>query len=96
MSKSSPEQPHDGSPSAAEIFRLFRDTTLASVAGLKLLLDECAGLRADLVMIYDGSGNDDGDGVFSARQQQRIVELKEAAQEMEAVLTSLPGEDWAS
>ena len=33
-----------------------------------------------------------GDGVFSARQQNRIWELQDAAKDMEAMLASLPQE----
>lgn len=80
--------PDNGRPSAAEIFRVFRETTVASISGLKLLLDECADVRAELLMMVDG--NHDGDGLFSTRQRNRILELKEAAQEMEALLASLP------
>jgi hypothetical protein len=86
--------PNDGAPTAAEIFRVFRDTTMASISGLKLLLDECADVRAELVTIVDGSH--DGDGKFSSRQRNRILELKEAALDMEALLASLPGEESAS
>lgn len=44
--------------------------------------------------IVDGSH--DGDGKFSARQRNRILELKQAAQEMETMLASLPGEESSS
>ena len=92
MPKPSRDQPHDGQPTAAEIFRVFRETTAASISGLRLLLDECADLRADLIMIHGRTENGDGDGAFSARQQNRMVELQEAAQAMEALLINLPGE----
>ena len=67
---------------------------MASISGLKLLLEECADVRAELVTIVDGSH--DGDGKFSARQRNRILELKQAALDMEALLTSLPGDEAAS
>ena len=90
MSKSSHDQPLDGKPTPAEIFRVFRETTIASISGLKLLLDECADLRTELVTIRTLANDGDGDGVFSARQQSRIVELKDAAQAMEALVIALP------
>lgn len=90
MSKSSGDHPHNGNPTPAEVFRVFRETTAASITGLKLLLDECADLRAELITVHTLSNDGDGDGVFSARQQSRIVELKEAAQAMEALVTALP------
>ena len=91
MSTSSHDQPRDGNPTAAEIFRMFRETTIASISGLKLLLDECADLRAELVTVHTRTdGNGDTHSIFSARQQSRIVELKEAAQAMEALVITLP------
>ena len=91
MPQSSPDKGHNGNPTAAEIFRVFRNTIMASIEGLKLLLEECADLRADLVTI---NGRRDSDGkAFSVRQQNRILELKEAALEMEVVLASLPSGD---
>jgi hypothetical protein len=84
------KQPPDGDPSAAEIFRLFRSTTTASLEGLRLVLEECADLRAELVMIH-GLYSDGGDhGVFSARQKDRILELQAAATAMEALAATLP------
>ena len=92
MSPSSRYPPNDGTPTTAEIFRMFRETTIASISGLKLLLDECADLRAELVTVHtrtnDGAG--EAHGIFSARQQSRIVELKDAAQAMEALVIALP------
>lgn len=92
MSDSSHNQPHNGDPTAAEIFRMFRETTIASISGLKLLLDECADLRAELVTVHTRTddGNGDAHSIFSARQQSRIVELKDAAQAMEALVIALP------
>lgn len=84
--------PHDGNPTAAEIFRLFKNTTVASIEGLRLLLGECADLRADLVTVHGLHSDGDGYGVFSARQQDRILELQKAAVEMEALLDDLPRE----
>ena len=89
MSKSF-DQPSDGNPSAAEIFRVFRTTTMASLEGLRLLLEECADLRAELVTIYGLHGDGDDHGVFAARQQDRILELQEAAKDMEELLAILP------
>lgn len=86
-----PNQPHDGNPTAAEIFRVFRNTTIASIEGLTLLLGECADLRGELVTMHGLHGDGDGDGIFSARQRNRIFELQEAAKDMEALLASLPG-----
>lgn len=90
MPKSSHDQPHDGNPTAAEIFRVFRSTTVASIHGLRLLLEECVGLRADLDTLHNLHSDGEGDGVFSARQQKRILELQEAAKEMQALIASLP------
>lgn len=90
MPETSPDQPHDGSPTPAEVFHVFRNTTMASLEGLKLLLEECADLRAELVTIHSLHGDGDGDRVFSARQQNRILELQEAATQMGEVLASLP------
>ena len=90
MPQSSQEPPHDGNPTAAEIFRVFRQTTVASIEGLTLLLEECAGLRADLDAVHSLHSDGERDGAFSARQQNRIVNLQEAAKEMEALLASLP------
>jgi hypothetical protein len=71
--------------------RVFRKTTITSISGLKLLLEECADLRAELALVVDGKH--DGSGLFLARQKKRMLELKEAAHEMEAVLASLPGNE---
>ena len=84
------DPPHHDNPTAAEMFRVFRETTMASISGMKLLLDECADLRGDLVTIYSRHNDGDGDGLFSARQQSRILELREAAKAMGALFTSLP------
>lgn len=92
MSQSPSEQPHNDNPTAAEIFRVFRNTTMASISGLRLLLGECADLRGELVTIHNLRTDGDGDGVFSARQQNRILELQEAAKDMQALLVSLPSE----
>ena len=85
-------QPPDGDPTAAEIFRVFRTTMMASLQGLRLLLDECANLRAELVNLQSLHSDGDDHGVFSARQQDRILELQEASKDMEALLASLPHE----
>ena len=90
MPEPTPDQPHNGRPTTAEVFRVFRNTTMASIEGLKLLLEECADLRAELVTIHGLHSNGEGDGVFSARQQNRILELQGAATQMDAVLASLP------
>lgn len=90
MPQSRQEQPHDGNPTAAEIFRVFRNTIVASISGLSLLLGECSELRADLVTVHSLHTDGGGDGVFSARQRSRILELREAAKEMEALVASLP------
>ena len=82
------DQPYDDNPTAAEIFRVFRNTTMASIQGLRLLLSECADLRGELITVHSLHG--DGGGVFSARQQNRILELQEAAKDMEALIASLP------
>jgi len=86
--------PDNNGPTVAEIFHAFRDTSIATITGLKLLLEECADLRAELVTIVEA--NHDGSGLFSARQQDHILELKRAAQDMDAVLDSLPDEESAS
>jgi hypothetical protein len=83
-------QPPDGDPSAAEIFRLFRSTTMASLEGLQLVLEECADLRAELVTIHGLSSDGDDHGVFSARQKDRMLELQAAANAMEALVATLP------
>lgn len=93
MPESPKDQPNVGNPTAAEIFRVFRNTTMASIEGLRLLLGECADLRADLVTVHSLHCDGNGDGVFSARQQDRILELREAAKDMQALLVSLPGEN---
>ena len=90
MSKSSPDQPRDSNPTPAEIFRVFQNTTMASIEGLRLLLVECADLRGELITVH--GLHSDGDGEFSVRQHNRILELQEAAKDMEAVLASLPRE----
>lgn len=92
MSNFSHDQPHIGNPTTAEVFRMFRETTIASISGLKLLLDECADLRAELVNAHTrtNDGNGESHGIFSARQQSRIVELRDAAQAMEALVIALP------
>lgn len=92
MPQSRQEQPHDGNPTAAEIFRVFHNTTVASIEGLTLLLEECAGLRADLDTVHSLHTDGEGDGAFSARQQNRIRDLQEAAKEMGSLLASLPHE----
>ena len=90
MPHSSRVRPHDGNPTAAEIFRVFHNTTVACIDGLRLLLGECADLRGDLVTVY--SLHSEGDGVFFARQQNRILELQKAAIAMETLLAALPRE----
>lgn len=90
MPEFSQNKSHNGDPTAAEIFRVFRNTTVASIEGLRLLLGECADLRADLVTVHTLHTDSEGDGVFSARQRSRILELQEAAKEMEALVASLP------
>jgi hypothetical protein len=92
MPQSLQDQPHDGNPTAAEIFRVFRNTTVASIEALRLLLEECTGLRADLVTVHGLHSDGEGDGVFSARQQNRILELQKTAMEIEALLGSSPHE----
>ena len=84
------DQPADGDPTPAEIFRVFRNTATASLEGLRLLLEECADLRAELVTIHGLHNDDDEDGEFSARQKDRILELQQAADEMKMLLASLP------
>lgn len=90
MPKSSNDQPHNGNPTPAEIFRVFRETTVASIEGLTLLLKECADLRGELVTVHSLHIDGEGDGMFSSRQQNRILELQEAARQMQALLGSLP------
>ena len=92
MPQSSQAQPHDGHPAAAEILRVFRNTTVASIEGLTLLLGECADLRAELVTVHSLHSNGEGDGMFSARQQDRILKLQKAALAMETLLDALPRE----
>ena len=95
MPESPREQPNVGNPTAAEIFRVFRNTTMASIEGLRLLLGECADLRADLVTVHSlhsYGGGDGGNGVFSARQRDRILELRKAAGAMETLMDALPRE----
>lgn len=90
MPQSFHDQSGNGDPSPAEIFRVFRSATMASIEGLRLLLDECADLRAELITIHGLHSDGDGDGLFSARQQSRTVELRGAAENMEALIASLP------
>ena len=85
-----PHYPHNGDPTAAEIFCLFRNTTMASLGGLRLLLEECADLRAEIVTIHGLHSDGDDHRVFFARQRDRISELQEAAEDMERLLASLP------
>jgi len=92
MPRFSQDSSHEGSPTAAEIFRVFRNTTLASIEGLRLLLGECADLRADLNTVHSLHNNGESDGLFSARQQDRILELRKAATAMETLIDSLPRE----
>lgn len=91
MSRCSQDGPQDGNPTAAEILRVFRNTTMGSIEGVRLLLRECADLRADLVTVSH-SLKSDGDGVFSARQQDRILELQKAGLAMETLLDALSRE----
>ena len=65
---------------------------MASIEGLRLLLGECADLRSELVTVHNIHIDGEGDGVFSARQQIRILELQDAAKEMENLLGSFPPE----
>ena len=88
MQRHLPDRLQNGSPTAVEIFRVFRNTTTASIEGLKLLLAECADLRAELVTIR--GEQDENAREFSARQQNRILELIAAARELDLVLFSLP------
>ena len=85
MPRSSRGQPHDDNPTAAETLRVFRNTTVASIEGLRLLLRECADLRTDLVTVHRLHSNGDGDGGFSDRQQDRIIELQKAVMAMETL-----------
>ncbi len=72
---------------------MFRTTTRAAISGLKLLLQQCADLRAELITIVDGNHDGNGSGSFSARQRNQIVELKQAAQAMDVLLASLADEN---
>lgn len=90
MSTSQHDHSNDSNPTATEIFRVFRQTITASIEGLRLLLEECADLRAELVVVHNLHKSGDGDGVFSARQRNRILELQEAAKNMQAVMVSFP------
>ena len=92
MPHSSQDRPHDGNPTAAEIFRVFHNTTVASIEALTLLLGECADLRGELVTVHSLHSDGEGDGVFSARQQSRILELQKASMAMETLLDALPRE----
>lgn len=65
---------------------------MASIEGMRLLLEECANLRAELITIHGMHSGGDGDGAFPARQQSRILELQGAARDMEALVASLPRE----
>lgn len=91
MPPQTPNHPDNGNPTAADIFRVFRDATMASISGMRLLLGECVDLRTELVAVHSLHGDGDGHGQFSARQRTRIVELQEAAKHMEDVLVSLHG-----
>ena len=82
-------QPANGDPTTAEIFRIFRNTTMASLEGLRLLLEECAELRAELVTILGLHSGGDDHRVFCARQQDRILELKKTAKDMQVLVASL-------
>ena len=59
---------------------------------LRLLLVECADLRADLVTVHGLHSDGEDDGVFAGRQQDRILELQDAATGMAALLASLPNQ----
>jgi len=83
-------QPFDGDPTAAEIFRVFRNTTAAGLEGLRLLLEECTLIRAELVAIHGKHGDGHDHRVFSARQHDRMLELQEAAKDIEALVATLP------
>ncbi len=65
---------------------------MAGIEGLTLLLGECADLRADLVTVHSLHSDSDGDGMFSARQQDRILVLQKAAMAMQTLLDALPRE----
>jgi hypothetical protein len=84
------DQTPDGNPTAAEIFRVFRNTTMASLEGLRLLLEECADLRAELVTIHGLHSSRDDHQAYFGRQRDRIVELQDAAKEMAELQASLP------
>lgn len=86
------DKPHNNDPTAAEIYRLFRNTTMASISAMRLLLVECADLRADLITVHDLNGDGEGNAAFSRRQQDRILELENAAIEMVSLLASLPSQ----
>lgn len=49
-------------------------------------------LRVELATAYirTNDGNGEGHGIFSASQQNRILELKDAAHAMEALVIALP------
>ena len=64
MSNAQQDQPNDSNPTAAEIFRVFRETITASIEGLRLLLGECADLRAELVAVHNLHNGGYGDGCF--------------------------------
>lgn len=82
----------NSNPTAAEVYRLFRNTTMASMSAVRLLLMECADLRADLITVHGLNGDGEGNAVFSRRQQDRILELQNAAIEMVSLLASLPSQ----
>lgn len=82
-------QPPNYDPSKADMFRMFRDMTVACISGLHLLLKECADLRAELITMdthhTDGSGAE-----FAARQERHMSQLEAAATDMEGLLARLP------
>jgi hypothetical protein len=87
ISKTLPVQPDDGNPTPAEIFRVFRETIMATIGALKLLLQESANVRAELVLL--AGANQDINELFFVRQRGRIGELEQAAQEMQTLFASL-------
>ena len=55
-------------------------------------MGECADLRAELVTVHSLHSNGEDDGMVSARQQDRILELQKAALAIETLLDALARE----
>ncbi len=79
-------------PTAAEIFRVFRNTTMASIEGLRLLLGECADLRGELVTLHSLHSDSAVMGYFRPANKIAYWNYRKRRNTCRLLLASLPNQ----